>query len=241
MKKVFFALILSVWTVNFAMADSESSLKRYEEECLSFIDKPKVEVTSSYGKLRYSYDKDEAYLKAETAKKFREQGEDMPADFVPIGLTKVRDRFDFSLEVGQIEVSKGYVCLYPSKIKAHLGYYVPTIYILNSLKKDSCLYDLSLRHEKTHMQIYIEALDYFLPAFKKTAEGLFERAGVKIAQRGDDLEKAARELNDAYLKIISSKVDVWHKEVEAEQLKLDTPENYIIENKICAEIDEKEE
>lgn len=116
----------------------------------------------------------------------------MPQDLVPVGLTKVRDGFDFNMTVGHIEISHGYSCLYPQEINAHLGYYVPTIYILKDLQKGTCLYEVALRHEKTHMQIYIEALDYFLPEFKKRPSGsltglacaLSDRANRRTMRRG---------------------------------------------------------
>ena len=54
MKKVFFALIFVGTLVNNATAADD--LQRYKEECLSVIDKPQVEVTSSYGKLRRKFD-----------------------------------------------------------------------------------------------------------------------------------------------------------------------------------------
>lgn len=234
MKKVFFALILGIVFVKPLRADV---LAEYQKECLSFIDRPETEVSSSYGKLRYKYDKDAAYLKRETEKKFSFQGMKMPETFVPIGLTKVRDVFDFNLVIGQIGISKGYTCVYPTEIKARLEYYMPTIYILNTLREGTCLYDLSLRHEKTHMQIYIEALDYFLPILKKRIDKLFDEVGVKVVARGESAETAAKALNEAYLEPVKKIIDSWRKEVETEQMKLDTPEHYMIENMLCQKID----
>lgn len=235
MKKVFFALTLCVAWGSFAYAAED--LSQYKEECLSVIERPKVEVESSYGKLRYNFSKDKKTLREETERKFKENGLEMPADFQPIGLTKVQNDLKFDLGIGQIEISRGYSCLYPTDIKAFLGYYISTIYILKGLAKESCLYNLALRHEKTHMQIYIEALDYFLPQFKKTVDELFETVGVSIIARGEDGKKAAEQLNNRYNDVIQKKVELWHKEVEKEQLKLDSLENYVLENRLCEEID----
>lgn len=231
MKKVFFALILGLAGVNSAQGDD--GRERYVEECLSVIGRPTVMVTSSYGKLKYNFDKDGAYLRRETERKYQESGQQMPQDLVPVGLTKVRDGFDFNMTVGHIEISHGYSCLYPQEINAHLGYYVPTIYILKDLQKGTCLYEVALRHEKTHMQIYIEALDYFLPEFKKAAVGQFDRIGVRVVGPGESADDAARELNEAYLNDMKEKVEHWRREVEQEQMKFDTPQNYILESKLC--------
>ena len=237
MKKVFFALIfMSAW-VNNAHSVAADDLQRYVEECLSVIDKPQVEVTSSYGKLRYNYTKGKEYLRRETIKQYEENGREVPDDFIPIGLTKVRDGFNFNMSVGQIEISHGYECVYPEE--THLGYYTPTIYILKDLEKDSCLYEVALKHEKTHMQIYIEALDYFLPEFKKTADGLFETVGVKVVAPGQRADIVAKELNVAYLQTLQQKVERWRQEVEDEQIKLDSAEQYILENKLCEKFDKE--
>lgn len=239
MKKVFFALIfMSAWANN-ARPVIADDLQRYVEECLSVIDKPQVEVTSSYGKLRYNYTKGKEYLRRETIKQYEENGREVPDDFIPIGLTKVRDGFNFNMSVGQIEISHGYECVYPERIETHLGYYTPTIYILKDLEKDSCLYEVALKHEKTHMQIYIEALDYFLPEFKKAADGLFETVGVKIVAPGQRADIVAKELNVAYLQALQQKVERWRQEVEDEQVKLDSAEQYILENKLCEKFDKE--
>jgi len=235
MRKVFFALIFIGLSAVSARAQSE--LQRYEEECLSLVEKPKVTVTSSYGKLLYDFEKDAAFLKRETLKKYEDSATLFDDDFMPVGLTKVREVFDCNISVGQMEISQGYRCFFPTEIKIHLGYLVPTIYVMQGLEKDSCLYNLSLKHERTHFQIYVEALDYFLPLLKKNADQLFDKAGVKVIGRNESAEEAAHKLNDAYLAEITPKVDKWRKEVEAEQLKLDSPENYLIETKICEEID----
>lgn len=212
------------------------SLSKYQEECLAFISRPKVELFSSYGKLRYRFDKDEEFLKKETKKKFAEQNEDFDDSISPIGLTKVRDVFDFNFTVGTLNLSQGYKCIYPDTISARLEYSMPTIYILNSLDKDSCYYNLALRHEKTHMQIYIEALDYFLPKLKQSMDKLFERIGFLVISKDESEEEAAKRLNESYLAVIQAEVSAWQKETAVEQLKLDTPEHYIIENSICDNI-----
>jgi len=235
MKKIFFALILNLFFIYSAWATEE--LDRYKEECASFVKRPEVELMSSYGKLRYKFDKDSEYLKNETSKKFAEQDQNMDADFEPVGITKVRDTFDLDFTVGSFGVSHGYACVYPETIKARLEYIHPTIYILNSLDKDSCLYKVALRHENTHMQIYVEALDYFLPKLKKYIDGLFDEIGFVVIAKGESEEEAAKRLNEAYVNAIQNKIEEWHKEVETEQLKLDSPENYALENMLCRKID----
>lgn len=238
MKKVFFTLILC-YNISFPTFAAEN-LQKYEKECLSIVNAPKVQVTSTYGKLKYDYQKDGAYLRRETAKKYKQMNISMPAGLIPFGLTKVTYGFDFNMTVSQINFNNGYICLYPEEIKTHLGYYNPTIYIINNLKKDSCHYKIALRHEKTHMQIFIEALDYFLPKFKTIANNLFKTQGVKIIHKSNaNVTEEAAKLNNKYRDALKQKVDSWYKEIKMEQLKLDSVENYTIETILCQELDEK--
>lgn len=231
MKKIFFALILNLFFIYSAHAAED--LGRYKEECASFVERPKVELMSSYGKLRYKFDKDAEYLRYETNKKFAEQDQVADITFEPAGVTKVRDTFDLDFTANSFGLSHGYSCVYPETMKARLEYVHPTIYILNTLEKDSCFYKVALRHENTHMQIYIEALDYFLPKLKKYMEDLFDEIGFIVVSKDESIEDAAQRLNQAYINAIQRKIEEWHKEVETEQLKLDTPEHYALENKLC--------
>ncbi|MBR2274192.1 MAG: hypothetical protein IJ864_05155 [Alphaproteobacteria bacterium] len=235
MKKVFFALILSLFCCYSAQAAEDYT--RYVSECLDYVQRPKVNLASSYGKLRYKFDKDSLFLKRKTMQKFLMQHKTMPDDFVPIGLTDVRDVFDFDFQVETMGLSHGYICVYPKVIDVRLEYSLPTIYILNTLVPGSCLYEVALRHEKTHMQIYIEALDYFLPRLKAYMDKQFERIGVKIISRSGSSEQAAAELNQAYFNDLQQRIEAWRHEVEIEQLKLDTPEHYMLENSLCQEIE----
>ena len=56
-----------------------------------------------------------------------------------------------------------------------------------------------------------------------------------------DDEELTDELTARYGQVIEEYVDKWRKTVEKEQLKLDSIENYIIESKICEDIDLIEE
>jgi hypothetical protein len=139
----------------------------------------------------------------------------------------------FDIDIGVTDINRQYVCVYPEKFNVFLGYEHPVIFVAQELKKGTCAYDLTLRHEKTHMQIYIEALDYFLPILKDYMSHLFDELGFVVVARGDSVDKAAKELNEKYLKKMQEKIEVWHNELEAEELKLDTADHYLLENLIC--------
>ncbi len=235
MKKIIFALIFNVIFINNSFA--QQNLQNYIDECYSIIENPKVKLTSSYGNLRYDFSKDADFLLRETIIKHKQVNMELPEGQKPIGLTKIKDKLDVQIEVGVIGVSDGYTCLFPKSIKAHLGYLIPTIYIQNDLHKDSCFYNVALKHEKTHMQIYIEALDYYLPKFKQKLEKVFDELKIDIITPEENVGDSAKIYNNKYVEYLQKDVDEWRKQVEVEQMKLDSIENYMLENKICKEID----
>lgn len=240
MKKVFFALILNffIWG-GVAWADD---LSAYQKECLDFISRPKVDIYGSYGNLRYSYDKDSDYLTQEQEKKVKMYSAgDAAIELKVLGLTKMQDTVDFKAEFTQLALNKGYTCLYPENIQVSIDYYLPTIYIASELQKGTCLYDITLRHERTHAQIYIEALDYFLPRLKKYADALFDNIGVKVITKGESVDDAMAELSKSYHDAVQKRIDAWYKAVEKEQLKMDTIEQYKLESRICQEIEATED
>lgn len=233
MKKVFFALIFGLMMVNCASAQDD--FKKYEEECLAFIEKPEIKLSSSYGKLRYNYEKDSEFLRRETEKIFKEQGVEMPKEFEPMGLTKIRDGLDLKMETATVGVSHGYQCIYPVSMDVFMGYYLPVIYIASDLAKGSCMYDVTVRHEQVHLAIFIDALDYFLPKFKKFIDESRDKMGVMIVEKNVDIKYAVEMYNKKYVKYLEDYVNRWRKSVIAEQMKLDSIENYILEAKVCAE------
>lgn len=239
MKKVFFALIFNVLLCNLCLA--EVNLKQYEEECLSIIDKPKIKLSSSYGKLKYDFEKDSNTLRKETELQYKEQGLEMPKELETMGLTKIKDAFELNMEIGQVGVSHGYRCLYPESIDVFMGYYLPKIYIAKDAPKDSCIYNLALRHEQTHMRIYIDALDFFLPKLKNRMEKSFEEKGVRIVAPNEDAQTVASIYNEEYTKYLREYVDHWRNQVLNEQLKMDSIKQYIIESKLCRDFEENNE
>lgn len=235
MKKVFFALILSFFVEQSAQATED--IAAYKKECLDYISRPKVEVYGSYGKLHYNYDKDSAYLTKEQEKKVQKYSQQEAVEMNVLGLTKMKDVVDFKSEFAKLSLNRGYNCLYPESISISIDYYLPTIYIAKELEKGTCLYDLTLRHEKTHAQIYIEALDYFLPLLKKYADSLFDNVGIRVISSQESVDDAMQELSMAYHNAVQKKIDVWYRSVEKEQLKMDTFDQYALETSICKKIE----
>lgn len=239
MKKVFFALILSFFVPSIVWA--EDKLAVYKQECLDFISRPKVEVYGAYGKLEYNYEKNSDYLTSEQIKKVKEYSQQTSPEMKVLGWTQMQSKFDLKANFVRLALSNGYNCFYPESLEISIEYDNPTIYIAKELEVGTCLYDTTLRHERTHAQIYIEALDYFLPRLKQYADALFDSVGIKIIAKGESLDNAMVELSEAYRNAIQKRVDSWYRAIETEQLKMDTLEQYTLESNLCREIEASKE
>ncbi len=237
MKKVFFTLIFAIFFVGDALA--EGDISRYVDDCLSVIDKPRVKVKSSYGYLKYDYTKDTDYLTRLSTKNWKKNGKYIPEDFSVGGLAVAQMNSDFSMDVSSIVVSDGKYCVYPVMFNAYVGYSVPKIYISKDLKKGTCGYDLAVRHENTHMEIYLLALEHFMPKFKDIVNGLLDEVGVSIVDNKNEVEEEAKKLSLKYHEYVKAKVDEWWNDVEEEQWMMDRPDNYDLEHRICRELEDK--
>ena len=76
-----------------------------------------------------------------------------------------------------------------------------------------------------------------MPELKKASDGLFEKVGVRIAAPDEHTPTIAEQLHEDYVNALNEKVEAWRQEVEAEQLKLDTPEQYLLESKLCERVE----
>ena len=234
MKKVFFALILNLFFINISWGDN---IKEYEKTCRDFIVEPEVDFEYSYGRLRYRFDKPrESIRKIMQRKGVTANCFDGHCDVNGVTLSDVA--FMFDIDIGVTDINRQYVCVYPEKFNVFLGYEHPVIFVAQELKKGTCAYDLTLRHEKTHMQIYLEGLDYFLPQFKQYLDGLYDEIGVRIVKK-DDVESALKSLSEAYHMSSKQKFDDWYAEIEKEQRKQDSNNHYYLETAICEALKNK--
>ena len=220
MKKLFFVLTFFTFFVQSAWAI----------DCGDLIVAPAINITTSYGKLKYDNTKTTDEVTA-MAKKFNL----VESDLFASGLATATLNFDISIIASASPINIGEFCVIPSQVKIFLGFSQPVIYLANSLEKDSCRYNIVLRHEQTHQQINKTALEYYLPIFKAAATKIVQNAQpIKITDT-KELEQATKTLTEQYNQKLNPLVDFIKKEIAGEQKKLDNPANYKYENVLSRE------
>ena len=90
-----------------------------------------------------------------------------------------------------------------------------------------------LRHEQTHQQINKSALEYYLPMFKTAALQIARSIKPVEVKDIDDIKSAIGELTATYNQKMTPVVNFIKKEMLVEQSKLDNPQNYLYESKLC--------
>ena len=93
---------------------------------------------------------------------------------------------------------------------------------------------LTMRHEQTHEQINVEALEYYLPKIKdKFLETVKKYAVAGRAKDDVTLESVQESLQKKYFDAINPLLKELEDEIAKEQNKFDTIEHYNYESGLC--------
>lgn len=196
--------------------------------CPEVTSAPKIELYTSYGKLKYDFSQNN-----EEITKLAEKQGIIEKGLFASGLSTVNVNMDITLKtVGDI-IGKYDFCVYPTTIKLSIYFSDPTIYISKQLIPNSCEYNVVLRHEQTHQQINKAALDYFLPLFNEATSKIALSVKPINVKTLSDIDKASAKLTEEYNKKLSPLLDFFKQELLKEQLKLDNRANYQHESILC--------
>ncbi len=221
MKKLFFILTLNTYIALL-------STKALAFDCSQIQTIPSIEFSTSYGKLRYDTTKNNQQITA-IAKTYgiSEKG------LFAAGLATINVNFEVSINtLGKI-YGENNICVIPTNINIYIGYSDPVIYISKNLAKNSCKYNVVLRHEQTHHQINKNALEYFLPLFHDAIKKIITSVKPINVNTAEEIDLATTELTQTYNRKISPLIEVFKNELLIEQSKLDNHENYQHEEEIC--------
>lgn len=189
--------------------------------------KPVLRLRSSYGKLSYNYDYDRENLDI-MAERSRLTEEGM----FTAGLSLVDVDWSVSLNTVSRSVD-GHICVIPASVDVFIGYRNPVIYISNDLERDSCTWQVVLRHERQHQQVNISVLDYYLPILKKGFEEQLPLLKARVLKENEDTDDATDEMNAEYAEAVRPLINRFQITLQLEQQRLDNRENYQYESRLC--------
>ena len=93
---------------------------------------------------------------------------------------------------------------------------------------------LTIRHEQTHEQVNVEALEYYLPKVRDKFIETVKKYAVAGRQKDDvTLEAVQESLQKKYFDSINPLLKELEEEIAKEQSKFDTKEHYNYETSLC--------
>ncbi len=221
MKKLFFILIFFHTTLL-------SPEKVQAFDCMQAATIPTIELSTSYGNLKYDHSKNNQQITDIAAKHgISEKG------LFASGLATTNVSWEIAVNtIGKIYTNYD-ICVVPTSIKVFIGFSDPTIYISNQIIKDSCEYNVVLRHEQTHQQINKAALDYFLPMFHRALKQIVKTISPEHISVLTEIDNSTTRLTQKYNSKLAPLIEAFKQELLTEQSKLDNHKNYNFEQNIC--------
>ena len=228
MKNIAFILTSCIFAFSSTAYSQEIAPDAADNRCAQYTKTPKLRLRSSFGKLRYDFEQNEAQLIAISKKQHLTHNNDMHMT----GLSICGMDWSFSLS-SMTKITDNGRCVIPTSVDVFVGYRNPVIYIDKKLNKDSCIYKVAMRHEQQHQQINVAVLEYYLPTIKLELEKALSVLQAQPIEEGQKSSQTADKLNMKYAEAIRPIINRFQITLRIEQEKLDSRENYIKESKLC--------
>ncbi len=227
MKKVFYILIFMSFLLFSPLALAQTATQK---ACQKVMRAPEVSFSVSYGKLKYDFSKNDRTL---TRMHIKQYGGQVPSGNYVNGLATFTLSTSLNMKLSKTTLRNGTVCIYPSKLDLKVKNENPTIYISSDLKENTCRYKVALRHEQTHQQINVEIFEYYIPIIKRRFEEAISKYALISSKHDVNLTLAQEKFRDKYVSTVNQVIKEITAEINTEQAKLDSVENYGYETSLC--------
>lgn len=212
------------------LADAHAeSYEQVQQQCMEIAaqNPPQVEIIYNYGKLRINTDFDQEQLQKFHYDMTKEKAENLNGltSLQPSILLDGLNKMDYRV------LPNGYYCLFPTALNVKV-YYEPVIYILKTISKGTCRYNLTLRHEYTHADIGYTAMNLLVQALKNQLPLIAMQTGVR-AMPEDKATAELAEMNDAYQAQAMQIWNLFQQALKQQHQKLDVHETYARETAMC--------
>ena len=227
MKKLFYILIF----LSFACFSNFAVAANMNVRCKPFVSNPKVTIKAVFEPLRYDFSRAARTLENMHRKEYGGQTHE---GYRINGLTPYNLKTTLEFNVLKKVFKDGVTCYYPGQVSLVLTFKDPVIYIARGVRKGSCEYELTMRHEQTHEQINLEAVEYYLPKIKDRFIATVKKYAVAGRAKDDlSLEFVQESLQKKYLDALTPLLNELEAEITREQNKFDSKEHYNFESSLC--------
>lgn len=193
-----------------------------------FLSSPvEIEINYDLGKMDY----DTSKSTDEIAELYSRHNNGKKAENTVNGLTVQNNYFRLTLDIENRTIRRGYRCYYPSKVTIDTGFKDSVVYLANSLKSGSCRFELTKRHEHTHLALGKAGLEAQVALLRKMLPPIIKKHGAIVSEESKDM--AEHDLFSAYNNDISELRQMMADATAMQQEQLDTTENYRRETALC--------
>ena len=228
MKNVFYILIFASCAFFFKI----SYANEYKEKCMQYRETPNVRIALEFDELKYNHTKTPRTLSRMQREKYTGK---LLNGYQVMGLTTYDFGTELNFKLEEKIINNGLTCYYPTEVNLVISMRYPTIYISKTVAKSSCQYEQLLRHEYMHLELATAALKAYIPVLKERfLEAIKKYPVAGRAQKDVSLDVVREDLTKKYMSVLTPLVQTLQDEINTEQAKLDTPENYNSEQKLCS-------
>ena len=217
-------LCFSVFEAN--AASSGYAMRKCREEYKA--NPPEIEVLYNYGDLKF----DNSQPTEELTKLLRQNYPKASSKKLN-GLTQFMPYVFIESNASRMVIGDS-ACYYPKYVRVIIGY-KPTVYIRNDIKPGSCRFNVTLRHEQTHLDIAHLSLKKFAQKIKRIFPQIVKDIGFKFVPYKSDISgnDTSAKINEAYKTQLNTLFNGFVEEMTEQQMRIDTAENYKEETALC--------
>ena len=227
MKKLFYILIF----FSFAFFSDSTVAGNMNARCKPFVQSPHVTIKVKFEPLRYDYSKTPRTLERMHQKEYNGVTHD---NYRINGLTPYNLKTTLEFNIFKKVFNDGVTCFYPGQIDLVFTLKDPVIYIARDIKRGTCEYEITMRHEQTHEQVNLDALAYYLPRIRDAFIATVKKYAVAGRERDDvPLEVVQENLHKKYFETLNPLLEELQQEIAATQSQFDTLEHYNYESGLC--------
>lgn len=200
----------------------------------------KVNINVKYGTVKYDHTKSRQQITDMiTAQKITEIHASLgkiELNDHTAGLTAVLFNTQISAKVDATKQRDGY-CVALSSIDVDMGYNDIIVYIDKNFPEGTCPYNVTFAHENTHVGIHQKALELYTPYIGEAMYDAAQNTSSVYVRSLDNVQEIITKMAQDIGTQARPSIDFFLNARNAENAKLDTPENYQYTQNMCTDWD----
>ncbi len=148
----------------------------------------------------------------------------------PVGLTSTELGFQMKVRVTAVPSQRNRYCGYLDSVDATVGYEKLIVYVARKYRPGSCHYGSIMEHEQLHVMVFRRILERYAPRLERRITSAASRLRPVVTSNA---KQAATRLKNKLKQEVQPLFREMNQQLNRENAKLDTPQNYKREQARC--------